>query len=582
MRLKPFHEVPVNHWLRRGANTLNQKRERIRQWLLFELKESYFYPTSWLRERIRFVDSDTEPDIPKGFYGFALLTSRGDPFLWGSVEPDKATLAEKRLRDLLRTAPFSRLGVSTDGTVEGTRILRQRSDSGECDYIPDLEPFVRSEGDTLLGSFRAPGGSGNRGRGRELEPISDSLEDVFFQAHSHIRDIDGLHADEALDELCKVLYAKLYDEEMTTPGEPYLLQRTLSGTVEEFAAVIRRVYHDANEYDVRVFSLKVPGYERSRGVFNAPIRLSSPALVKVVQTLESYWLSRSSIDVKGRAFQRVLGPATRAGMGQYFTPREVIRLVADVIQPTAADLVLDPFAGSGHFLTQSLDLVRARAKKGDQKRVDEFAFNKLHGFEKSDRMVRVAMTDMRLHGDGHSNIRCTDSLLDFQNYPDIRPESFDVVMTNPPFGSLLGPEAVGRLGKFALAGFKKTIPLEVLGLERCVQFLRPGGRLGIVLPDGVLANRNADYVRRWLTDHVKIRAIVSLPVETFSPFGANIKTSVLFARKWKNGEKPTADYRVHLARVDNVGYDATGRQQAGSELAAVAEAVRQFNHAEGW
>src|SRR5262249_4151098 len=154
--------------------------------------------------------------------------------------------------------------------------------------------------------------------------------------------------------------------------------------------------------------------------------------------------------------------------------------VVEVIQPTVADLILDPFSGSGHFLTQSLDSVRARTKKSDEKRVVEFAYNKLHGIEKSDRMVRVAMTDMRLHGDGHSNIRCTDALLDFQNSLDIRPESFDVVMTNPPFGCLLGPEAVARLGKFTLAGFKKNLPLEVLGLERCIQFLRPGGRLGIV------------------------------------------------------------------------------------------------------
>ena len=137
-------------------------------------------------------------------------------------------------------------------------------------------------------------------------------------------------------------------------------------------------------------------------------------------------------------------------MGQYFTPQEVIQLIVDVIQPVVTDLILDPFSGSGHFLTKSLDVVRAKAKKTDEKLVHEFAFNKLHGIEKSDRMVRVAMTDMRLHGDGHSNIRCTDALLDFQNYPDIRPESFDVVMTNPPFGSLLGPEAISRLGKFDL------------------------------------------------------------------------------------------------------------------------------------
>ena len=332
---------------------------------------------------------------------------------------------------------------------------------------------------------------------------------------------------------------------------------------------------------MRVFSLKIPGYDRSRGVFQTPIRLSSPALVKVVQTLEPYWLTRSSSDVKGRAFQRVLGPAVRAGMGQYFTPREIIQFMVDVIGPTLADLVLDPFAGSGHFLTQSLDTVRARWQQVDENRVAEFAFNKLHGIEKSDRMefVGAAMTDMRLHGDGHSNIRCTDALLDFQNYPDLRPESFDVVLTNPPIGCLLGPEAISRLGKYALAGLKKAMPLEVLGLERCIQFLRPGARLGIVLPDGLLANRNAASVRCWLADHAKITAIISLPIETFSPYGASIKTSILFARKWKSGEKRRNDYSVYLGRVDHLGH-LTGRDFREKEKIAVG--LKEFISKEGW
>ena len=568
------------HGFGAGRKAAENNREPIRQWLLSELMESYFYPAAWLKQRLQLIDRDEVMGVPEGFFGFSLLTVKDDPFLWFSIEPADAAEAEGRLREILRSAPFSRLGVSTDGTVEGTRVLRQRSNSEESDFVPDLEPFNLGHTPDSIRLFPRPGGSVKLGH--ELEPISESLEDVFFEAHSHIRDIDGLHADEALDELCKVLYAKLFDEEITAPGDAYTLQRGLAGTVEESAATVRRVYRDANEYDVRVFSLKVPGYDRSRGVFNSPIRLSSPALFKVVQTIESYWLTRSSIDVKGRAFQRVLAPAVRAGMGQYFTPLEVIRLMVDVVRPSVADLVLDPFSGSGHFLTQSLDAVRAGSKKADEKRVDEFAFHKLHGIEKSDRMVRVAMTDMRLHGDGHSNIRCTDALLDFLNYPDIRPESFDVVLTNPPFGCLLGPEAVGRLGKFTLAAAKKNMPLEVLGLEQCVQFLRPGGRLGIVLPDGLLANHNGDYVRGWLADHLKIRAVVSLPVETFSPFGANIKTSILFARKWKSGEKRATDYNVHLVRVDNVGYDASGRPRVDSELPAVAARVEQFLRAEGW
>ncbi len=155
-------------------------------------------------------------------------------------------------------------------------------------------------------------------------------------------------------------------------------------------------------------------------------------------------------------------------------------------------------------------------------------------------------------------------------------------MTNPPFGSLLGPDAHGRLGHFALAASRKSVPLEILGLERCIQFLRPGGRLGIVLPDGILANRGTNYVREWLAEQVKVRAIVSLPVETFSPFGATIKTAILFARKWRKGETRTTGYNVHLSRIDNIGYDATGRRKSGSEIGAVAQAIKEFIREEGW
>jgi type I restriction enzyme M protein len=476
------------------------------------------------------------------------------------------------------------MGISSDGTSEGTRFLRRRSDKDECDFILDVETHSSPD---APGGFRpyiaiSPRSRTTHVEARLLEPISEQVENVFFEAHSHIRDIDGMHADEALDELCKVLYAKMYDEEMTKEGEPYTLQRWLYGCAEEFAATIRRVYDEANEYDVRVFSLKIPGYDRSRGVFNASIRLSSAALVKVVETLENYSLMKAGVDVKGRAFQKVLGPSVRAGMGQYFTPLEVIRCMVEVISPAVSELILDPFVGSGHFLTASLDLVRNLAKRDDTKRLDEFAFHKLHGIEKSDRMVRVAMTDMRLHGDGHSNVRCTDALLAFSNYPDLQPESFDVVLTNPPFGSLLGHEAITRLGRFRLAEGRRSVPLEVLGLERCIQFLRPGGRLGIVLPDGILVNRGTRGVREWLEGEVKLRALVSLPLETFSPYGANIKTSILFARKWKKGEARTVEYPVCLLRVDGVGYDSSGRAHSSSELKEATSSLKAFLDKEGW
>ena len=110
----------------------------------------------------------------------------------------------------------------------------------------------------------------------------------------------------------------------------------------------------ANNYDQRVFGLKIPDYYRSRGVFNQDIRLSTPALIKVIEILQIYNLSDSNTDVKGRAFQNVLIPSIRSGMGQYFTPENIADFMVKIIQPSYSDLILDPFCGSGRFLSSCL------------------------------------------------------------------------------------------------------------------------------------------------------------------------------------------------------------------------------------
>jgi len=509
-----------------------------------------------------------------------LLTEQGDPFLAVVLAPFHGfNAAEALLKDNIQSTDTVGLGVLTDGTASHISVLRRRFDRDGFDYSHELDSI----------NMDKPGGQSERlfrnvndaSGGAPLAPLNERVENLFFEVHSHLRDIDGIHADTALDELCKLLYLKLYDEETTKAGEAYRVQRWLYSCAEEYAASLRAVYREANEYDLRVFGMKIPGYRRSRGVFNEPLRLSSAALVRAMEAVQGYHLGGSAIDVKGRAFQKVLGPAVRSGMGQYFTPDPVVRFLSRAVQPEIQHLILDPFCGSGHFLTACLQLVREEHSRED-KAFHEFAFGKLHGIEKSERMVRVAMTDMRLHGDGHSNIRCTDALLALSNYPDMQPASFDVILTNPPFGSLLGPEAIRALGRFKLAEGRGNVPLEVLGLERCVQLLRPGGRLGIVLPDGVLANRNSAPVREWLGGDVKVRAVVSLPIETFAPFGASIKTSILIARKWLPGEEHDHSYPLFLARVDNVGYDATGRSKAGADLDAVGAAFTGFIAKEGW
>lgn len=548
------------------------------------LEAKYFYKTTYFAGRARYLKFP-EGSRSGGANGLCLEVYEGAPYLvavaYGKGEPQ--SLRNDAVAYCLRSETIGTL-VLFDLDSETLQVMRRKFRDNEFEHVPDLEYYYKGSAGgqpRLLEERVRYGTHDNVSAPLDLSPITSRLEDIFFEVHSAMRDIDGLHADAALEELCKLLYLKFYLEEHSARLPVSPVTTKTFGTTEEYAACLRALYREASRYDIRVFRLKIPEYQRSRGVFDLPIYLSSAALVKSFQIIEGFALTTSDSDVKGRAFQKVLGKSMRSGMGQYFTPSEICTMMVSVLQPTTADLILDPFCGSGHFLSQSLNYVRTD-KQPDSKEYHEFAFGKLHGIEKSDRMTRVAMTDMRLHGDGHSNIRCTDALLDFRNYPDLEAESFDIVVTNPPFGSLLGPQAFSALAKYDLATGRKKVPLEIVGLERCVQFLRPGGKLAIVLPESVFSAESCKYVREWLASRIVPRIIVDLPPETFTPFGANVRSGILFARKRQPGERCADAANVCMIALDNVGYDAAGRAREGSDVVEAIETARAFLKKEGW
>lgn len=562
--------------------------EFVRQWALRELLDVYDYPREWLGERIvieepvKMGSSTKEADI-------SLRNSSRRTFLYvetvvrGGTDAEFAE-KERQLETYLSATHTATVGLVTDGDT--VKFLRKKIDPNDFDYIADIPPYGAGTATKARLSRDVPDQpDGSRTTG--LRPVGDGYERKLFECHSAIRDTDGLHADEALDELCKVLYAKIYDERTVLKqavGAEFKFQTFGTSNPSEAASTIRDLYEEARDTDISLYSQRIPGYERSRGVFKTPIRLSDPALFRVVELLQEFSLVDSAMDVKGRAFQQVLGPAIRAGMGQYFTPRPVVDMAVRIVRPGLDSLILDPFCGSSHFLTRSLDYVMEANAGASQHSIHEFKFFHLHGIEKSERMARIAMTDMLLHDDGHTNIRNTDALLSFDNYPDIialgsdgnaDPAVFDIVLTNPPFGSIMRSEVMEMIGRFRLGHKRKSLPLEVLALERCFQFLKPGGRLAIVLPDGMLKNKNAAFVRKWTQDVADIKAVISLPLETFAPFGTTTKTSLCFFRKCNEGERPDPQAKVFLAEVESVGYDSTGRPSGVSEVDDVIEAFHR-------
>lgn len=566
--------------------------EFVRQWALHQLVAVYNYPIDWMGERIiieepvKMGSTEKEADI-------SIKNTNRRTFLYIEVKKrgigdDEFKEAERQLETYLASTHTATIGLVTDG--DRVKTLRKKIDPNDFDYISDL-PSYGLETRARVQLVREIPAVGS-GRSTGLRLLDSEYERVLFDCHSVARDVDGLHADEALDEICKVIYTKIYDERSTTKqpvGTPFRFQTYGASNASEVASNIRVLYEEARNSDIEVYSKRIPGYERSRGVFKSQIKLSDAALYRVAERLQEFSLIDTKADIKGRAFQKVLGPAIRAGMGQYFTPDPIVELAVAVIAPKASELILDPFCGSAHFLTKALQyVVDNQGATLTPHDLHEFKFFHLHGIEKSDRMVRIAMTDMMLHDDGHTNIRNQDALLSFDNYPDIialRDDGkedaalFDVILTNPPFGSIMRQETMEMMGRFILGHKKKSLPLEILGLERSLQFLKPGGRMAIVLPEHLMKGKSARFVRKWLETVALVKSIFFFPEEAFMPFGAMVKTCLCILQKFPEKLAAAPTDKTFLCEVENLGYDATGRPKGGSEIAG---AVAAFNKEVTW
>lgn len=569
----------------------------MRQWVLLEIIETYNYPKEWLGERIvieetvRMGSTEKQADISiknLGHKTYLFIETKNSGIT--QIQFDEA---RAQLESYLSATHTATIGLVTDG--KRIQVLEKKIDPNDFNLIPDIPSYDKERiryKSVLVRDVTAVAETNGEIQKKKtgLKPLSENLESILFDCHSLIRDIDGLHDDEALDELSKIIFTKIFDERdvcRKPDGTAFRFQIYGAGNTEEIASTIRALYEEARTYDLFTNSQKIVGYERSRGVFKNQIRLSSNAIAKIVEKLQEYsFVDTESRDLKGRAFQKVLGAAIRAGMGQFFTPEEVVRLIVGIVEPEPSDLILDPFCGSGHFLSACLQYVETKyGAVLDEYSKYDFRFNRLHGIEKSDRMVRIAMTDMMLHDDGHTNIRNTDALLSFDNYPDIvslggenndSPAVFTKILTNPPFGSIMQGEIGEILGRFQLGHKKKSLPLEYIGLERCLQFLRPKGILAIVLPDGIITNRSAQFARSWVMSQAKVKAIISLPSETFGPFGTMTKTSILFIQKLDKTDRITFDYPVFMANIDDIGYDATGRRSGSHDVEEVLSAWKKF------
>ncbi len=397
---------------------------------------------------------------------------------------------------------------------------------------------------------------GSELRRRDLVPATD-LQGDFQGWEDYILAHQGV---DVFNELFKLIYAKLYDENVNLVEDDSECQfRARPG--EDDAQVKRRIS--------TLFANAVEKW----GVFEKGehIELRDDLLANIVRRLQRYYLWKTDLDVLGTGFEFLVASTMKGEKGQYFTPRQVIRMMVDMIGVHKDCLIVDPAVGSGGFLIYCIGKVwhQIESAETDERRIGklqvDFAAHNVFGIDYESRMVKIAKAHMLIWGDGRAHIYLLDSLRDYGWDPiaakEMQPDSFDVVVTNPPFaGDLKDPDVLNR---FELAHKKgkslRSQSRHILFIEMCLKYLKPGGKMGIVLPIGVLNNPTLKYVRDWINDRALILAAISLDRYIFAPHTGN-RAGVLILQKKMEGEE-IQDYPIFLAVSKKGGKKAGGRPQ---------------------
>lgn len=440
--------------------------------------------------------------------------------------------------------------------------------SNTRNQLPDIPQF----GVTNIATYKyvydaqyLPEESGKQ-RFFDLSVIDQSeLTRRFKQAHEALWAGGQLNPSEAFDELDKLIFCKIWDERKPRKmGEPYDFQIITVPKEIEKNENKRRLIENDNLYN-RIMALYEEGRKKDQEVFRDNIRLTPEKIRTVVSYLESVNLGETDLDSKGRAFETFMGSFFRGNFGQYFTPREIVKFIVDVLPIEHDSKVLDTSCGSGGFLLYALNKVRNKATElypnyaKDVRQHDrwfkywhDFAEKNLYGIEISEQISRAAKMNMIIHDDGHTNVITSDGLISDEtiitktNNQGFKYETFDFIITNPPFGSTIRQTEQAYLKTYQLGKkeedwlavkssseqYRDGQSTEVLFIEQDYKFLKEGGYLAIVIPDGILTNSSMQYVRTQIEDWFRIVAVVSMPQTAFMANGAGVKSSVLFLRKW--------------------------------------------------
>lgn len=444
---------------------------------------------------------------------------------------------------------------------------------------------------------------------------SDALLFAFRRCHNYIAGNQGLQKPQAFWELLKLIFCKIYDERNNSEVEFYASATERNGLngqikvkdrIEHLFAQVRAEYPVIFEDD-------------------QSIKLKPNVLAYLVGQLQMYSLLESDIDVKGRAYEEIVGSNLRGDRGEFFTPRNICQLAVAMLDPDEDQLVADPACGTGGFLITAMNHVindkirpaeEGRFKKVETveknivERVRRYAQRRIVGIDFNPELVKASKMNMVMNNDGAGGLYQANSLENPILWSDdLRKRrlmgNVDLLFTNPPFGSKIPVTDPAILEQYDLGHIwaydksadawtrsdrvQKSQPPEILFIERCVQFLKPGtGRAAIVLPDGILGSPGLGYVREWILRNCRILASIDLHPDTFQPF-VSIQTSLLVLQR-KPGDLIAVeiaagkfnDYEVFMAVANHIGHDKRGnktwvRDSKGNEVVEeLNERVKEY------
>jgi len=551
---------------------LDTPEEKVRAEYFFDLIEKYHYPASKI-----FLNVEV-PAPSVGVYADIVIhkdANKTNPYIVVECKKDGISDAEfeqatKQAIAYARVlkAPFAIcVAGNTRRAMETEKWNNENPEIATIADIPvsygEIEEWRYKAGDPVW----------------DIKPVDQSaLKSTFLKCHNTLWDGGKRSATQAFDEFAKIIFVKIRDEKRgRKTGDYYDFQIKTHEKAENVYKRINDMYLEAKEKDPEVFKDKID--------------VNAEKIYTVVEHLQAISLNKTDLDIKGEAFQQFMEDFFKGEHGAFFTPREIVSFAVKMMDIKNDDLVLDPACGSGGFLLHSLDEVRGQSKQmhgNDTEKYNywhNFAKNNLFGIEINDSIARVAKMNMIIHDDGHTNVIGFDALedvekMDKQNHGFVK-NHFDVIVTNPPFGAKKLFRENQYLSNYKLAKKSNGQMMnqqntEILFIERCIEFLKSGtGQMAIVLPDGILSNSTLQYVRDFLMERVQILAVISLPQFTFTHFGAGVKSSLVFVRKKSEKEK-LGRYKIFMAIAEHIGYDATGKKDAKSDLNEIYEEYKKF------